>query len=79
MKKKYFTEEEKAILGRNRHVKCVYDHRLAYEDEFKRFFCRSYHKGKKPSEIFRMCGFDTKVLGSKRIERAAARWKKLKE
>lgn len=77
MKKKYFTEEEKRILGRNRYVKCVYDSRLAYEVEFKKFFFRSYHQGRKPSEIFKMCGFDTKILGSKRIERAAARWRKI--
>ncbi|WP_050791262.1 hypothetical protein [Anaerostipes caccae] len=67
------------VLSRNRNVKCVYDSSLAYEDDFKKFFCQCYHQGKKTTEIFRLCGFDTKVLGSKRIERAEARWKKLKE
>ena len=32
-------------------------------------------QGKKPTAIFRDAGFDVKVLGSKRIERACARWK----
>ena len=45
----------------------------------KNFSVNAIIKGKKPTEIFRLCGFDTKVLGSKRIERAEARWKKLKE
>ena len=32
-------------------------------------------QGKKPTAIFRDAGFDVKALGSKRIERACARWK----
>lgn len=32
-------------------------------------------QGKKPTAIFKDAGFDVKVLGSKRIERACARWK----
>ncbi len=34
-----------------------------------------YLSGKKPTRIFREAGFDVKILGSKRIERAAANWK----
>ena len=32
-------------------------------------------QGKKPTAIFKDAGFDVKALGSKRIERACARWK----
>ena len=35
-----------------------------------------YLAGKNPTMIFREAGFNPKVLGPKRIERAAARWRK---
>lgn len=34
-----------------------------------------YIEGKKPTQIFKDAGFDPSVLGSKRIERASARWR----
>lgn len=36
---------------------------------------KEYIAGKKPTQIFKDAGFDPKILGSKRIERASARWR----
>lgn len=75
MKKSNFTSEEIQVLKDNPNVLNVSDNRITYTRAFKVHFVDEYHKGKKPTQIFREAGFDTRVLGSKRIERAAANWK----
>lgn len=70
-----FTEEEQEILKGSKHVILVTDKSIYYTNEFKLLFIKEYLGGKKPAQIFRDAGFDLKMLGSKRIERAAARWK----
>ena len=67
------SEEERLILKQNPHVREV--NCIMYTDEFKLHFMKEYIAGKGPQRIFREAGFDVKILGSKRIERAAARWK----
>lgn len=69
------TSEEIQILKDNPYVLDVMDSRIIYTREFKVHFMNEYSSGKKPTQIFRDAGFDTKILGSKRIERAAANWK----
>lgn len=69
------TKAEVEILKSNPHVEAVNEHRIIYTNEFKQHFMERYLKGERPGEIFRSAGFDLKVLGSKRIERACARWK----
>lgn len=71
----YFTEEEIAQLKMNPYVSDVDEKRVIYTNEFKNIFVDEYNRGKKPSKIFKDHGFDVKVLGSKRIERASARWR----
>lgn len=75
MKKSNFTPEEVQGLKENPNVLSVSDNRITYTRAFKVHFVDEYRKGKKPTQIFREAGFDTKVLGPKRIERAAANWK----
>lgn len=70
-----FTEEEQEILQGSKHVILVTDKSIYYTNEFKLLFIKEYLGGKKPAQIFQDAGFDLKMLGSKRIERAAARWK----
>ena len=76
MKKTNFTPEEVKVLRENPNVLRVSDNRITYTRAFKVHLVDEYRKGKRPTQIFREAGFDTKVLGSKRIERAAANWKK---
>lgn len=69
------SEEETRALKKNPFVYSVNGNRIIYTTEFKELFMKEYLKGKGPTGIFRDAGFDVKALGSKRIERAAARWK----
>lgn len=70
-----FTQSEIDSLLKNPYVSDVNQTSISYSSEFKFLFIKEYTQGKKPVQIFREAGFDTAVLGSKRIERACARWK----
>ena len=69
------TSEEQEILRRNPNVAKVTGSSIVYTNAFKKHFVEEYAQGKKPKEIFVNAGFDADVLGSKRIERASARWR----
>ena len=70
------TNEEIAVICKNPNIKGVGDGRILYKKEFKRHFMKEYlEAGKGPTQIFREAGFDTDLLGPKRIERAAAHWR----
>ncbi|WPC44853.1 IS3 family transposase [Clostridium sp. JS66] len=56
-------------------VKRVSAKGITYTDEFKRIFISEDGKGKFPRLIFEECGFDINILGKKRIEMAAYRWR----
>ncbi len=75
MGRKTFTETEIKTLLRNPYVSNVNENNISYSTEFKFLFIQEYINGKQPTQIFRDAGFDVKILGSKRIERACARWK----
>lgn len=70
------TTEEICLLSQNPNVYDVTEKRIIYTEEFKVHFIEEYLSGKGPTKIFREAGFNPKVLGAKRIERAAARWRK---
>ncbi|HIU25052.1 MAG TPA: hypothetical protein IAC50_00950 [Candidatus Copromorpha excrementigallinarum] len=69
------TQEEINILKKNPNVISVNEDRIVYSDSFKKYFVEQYFMGEKPGNIFRSAGFDLKILGSKRIERASYRWR----
>lgn len=75
MSKKTFTNEEIEILSKNKYVKRFSAKGITYTDEFKRIFISEDGKGKFPRSIFEECGFDINILGKKRIEMAAYRWR----
>ena len=77
MAKGKLSEEEQQILCENPNVIRVNENRIMYSDNFKRTFQKEFAVGKKPAEIFVAAGFDKKMLGGKRIERAAARWREM--
>ena len=68
-------EEEIRALRNNPYVVDVNKRGVSYSNDFKILFITEYLKGHRPTEIFRNAGFDVRILGSKRIERACARWK----
>lgn len=69
------SQEEIQILRKNPYVLDAVETRIVYSNEFKHHFMKEYNAGKKPTQIFRDAGFDPKILGSKRIERCAHRWR----
>lgn len=76
MSKKQFTDIEREQLSENKYVIKVSNKAITYADEFKQLFIDQYMLGKTPREIFEDNGFDVNVLGIKRVETSAGRWKK---
>lgn len=77
MAKGRFTPEEMEILRQNENVIDVTETRITYSNSFKEHFMIEYLLGKGPTSIFRESGFDSKIVGEKRIERSGARWRDL--
>ena len=75
MGKRKLTQQDKEELRKNEFVLNVTEKRITYSMDFKNRFVEEYYAGKKPKKIFIDAGFDPKMLGPKRIERAAARWR----
>ena len=71
-----FTTEEIKILNDNPYVLEVSKNHIFYSRNFKELFIKEYMDGNSPTQIFRRCGLGPEILGAKRIERAAYRWKK---
>jgi putative transposase len=76
MSKKIFSKADIEILSQNPYVKKVSEKSITYTDEFKGFFIIEYHSGTSPTRVFEKAGFSKEMIGYKRIDRAAARWKK---
>lgn len=79
MGKKLFNEKEREILSNNKFVIRVSEKSITYADEFKRLFINQYMLGKTPRKIFEANGFDVQVIGIKRVEQCADRWKRTNE
>lgn len=76
MSKITFTEKDIKQLEKNPNVKNVSELAITYSDNFKRVYIEEYLNGKLPREIFEENGFDINVLGIKRVEQSAARWRR---
>ncbi|WP_138420940.1 IS3 family transposase [Aquibacillus sediminis] len=79
MSKITFSTREIKILQRNPNVQRVSERAITYTDAFKNKFLDEYLTGKMPRQIFMENGFDVDVIGLKRIEQSAYRWKKAYE
>ena len=75
MSNKIFTEEEIAVLSKNKYVKNVSNKGITYTDEFKRIFIVENNQGKLPRQIFEDHGFDIAILGMRRIASSGKRWR----
>ncbi|WP_255314504.1 HTH domain-containing protein [Bacillus sp. FJAT-26390] len=76
MGKKHFNQHEQEQLANNPYVLRISEKSITYADEFKRVFIDQYVLGRTPREIFETSGFQVEILGMKRIEQCADRWKK---
>jgi putative transposase len=79
MSKITFSAKEIKILQQNPNVQRVSSLAITYTDDFKNKFMDAYLAGKLPRQIFEENGFDINILGVKRIEQSAYRWKKAYE
>ena len=79
MSKITFSTKEIKTLQKNPNIQRVSERAITYTDAFKNRFIDEYLAGKLPREIFEENGFDINILGIKRIEKAAFRWKKAYE
>lgn len=79
MSKITFSTKEIKTLQKNPNVQRVSERAITYTDAFKNRFMDEYLAGKLPRKIFTENGFDVDVIGMKRIEQSAYRWKKAYE
>jgi putative transposase len=79
MSKITFSAKDIKILKKNPNVHRISSLYITYTDGFKNKFMDEYLAGKLPRQIFEENGFDMNILGMKRIEQSACRWKKAYE
>src|SRR3954453_506440 len=79
MSKITFSDKEINILQKNPNVQRVSSLGITYSDDFKNKFIDEYLAGKLPRQIFEENGFDIDIIGKKRIETSASRWKRAYE
>jgi putative transposase len=79
MTKITFSDKEIKVLQKNPNVERVSSLGITYSDDFKNKFMDEYLAGKLPRQIFEDNGFDIDIIGKKRIDMAAYRWKKAYE
>lgn len=73
----YFTEAQVEELRNNPYVKNVSIKAITYSDDFKREFLSLKALGKSRSEIFKICGFNPKVIGKHRLSEFSRRVSKM--
>lgn len=79
MSKTTFSDKEIKILQKNPNVLRISSLAITYSDDFKNKFMNEYLAGKLPRQIFEENGFDIDIIGMKRIETSAYRWKRAYE
>lgn len=75
----YFTDVEVSSLRTNPYVDKASNKSITYSEAFKHHFINERNNGKLPTEIFRDAGFDTTVLGGRRIRSFSVRVQKMNE
>ena len=76
MSKVIFNDKQIKLLAKNPNVLKVSDKAITYSEEFKNKFIEENSKGILPRKIFEDNGFDIEIIGLKRIEQSASRWRK---
>lgn len=79
MSKLKFSKEDIDKLKDNPYILNISEKAITYTDEFKEKYMDLYNKGKKPTEIFRLCKISPEIIGRKRIDTFAYRLKKKHE
>ena len=75
----HFSKEQIDELSNNPYVQRVTEKAITYTEQFREEFYLKYNHGDTPASILRSMGFNTKVLGQKRINGIVQRIKKMAE
>ena len=73
--KPFDAEERQYLCGLDAVDACT-EKRITWNQAFIAYAIKELVRGRAPSDIFRRAGCGPEVIGSKRIERCAARWRK---
>lgn len=77
MSKIMFTDTQVKKLSKNKWIKRITNKGITYTDEFKYKLVKECENYKKfPQDVFRECAIDPEIVGKKRIEQSAYRWRK---
>jgi len=77
MKGQKFTQEERAILSKNKHIAKVTDHSVSFTPAFKKFaVSENMEKGRRPQDIFITEGIAVSIIGDKIPQRNLGAWRK---
>lgn len=77
MSKRIFTKEQVRLLSENTHVASCSERYIEYRKEFKQGAIKQYFEHNlTPGDIFRMAGFDTKLIGRDTPQKCLGRWRK---
>ncbi len=77
MSKRLFTDAQVKKLSKNRWIKNITNKGITYTNEFKYKLVKECENYKKfPQDVFRECGIEPEIVGIRRIESSAHRWRK---
>lgn len=65
--KREFTLDEIRILESNEYTLYATEHKIVHTQEFKEMFWEMYNNGTPPRKIFKEYGYDSEILGKRRI------------
>ena len=77
MSKITFTDAQVKKLSKNKWIKKITNKGITYTDEFKYKLVKECEDYKKfPQDVFRECGINPEIIGERRYNNAANRWRK---
>ncbi len=77
MSKILFTDVQVKNLSKNKWIKNITNKGITYTKEFKHKLVKECENYKRfPQEVFRECGINPEIVGKRRIEASAYRWRK---
>ena len=77
MSKRIFTKKQIKSLLENNNVASCSERYIEYRKEFKQIAIKQYYEHNlTPGDIFRMSGFDIKLIGKDNPQRCLGRWRK---
>ena len=77
MSRKLFTDAQVKKLTKNKWIKNITNKGITYTNDFKYKLVKECENYKKfPQDVFRECGIEPEIVGMRRIESSAYRWRK---